>query len=104
SKDLSQRLVHKQNDEVGQLSQSINSFMDTVSESLERVQDTSHSLAGSAGRLTDVAQSTDEAANNQQLETNEVQNNIIDMLQQQVVVEEATINATTLVNHTVDVA
>ncbi|WP_229627314.1 methyl-accepting chemotaxis protein [Vibrio parahaemolyticus] len=104
SKDLSQRLVHTQNDEVGQLSQSINSFMDTVSESLERVQDTSHSLAGSAGRLTDVAQSTDEAANNQQLETNEVQNNIIDMLQQQVVVEEATINATTLVNHTVDVA
>ncbi len=104
SKDLSQRLVHRQNDEVGQLSQSINSFMDTVSESLERVQDTSHSLAGSAGRLTDVAQSTDEAANNQQLETNEVQNNIIDMLQQQVVVEEATINATTLVNHTVDVA
>ncbi|EGQ9822986.1 HAMP domain-containing protein [Vibrio parahaemolyticus] len=104
SKALSQRLVHKQNDEVGQLSQSINSFMDTVSESLERVQDTSHSLAGSAGRLTDVAQSTDEAANNQQLETNEVQNNIIDMLQQQVVVEEATINATTLVNHTVDVA
>ncbi|HCG5524222.1 TPA: HAMP domain-containing protein [Vibrio parahaemolyticus] len=104
SKDLSQRLVHIQNDEVGQLSQSINSFMDTVSESLERVQDTSHSLAGSAGRLTDVAQSTDEAANNQQLETNEVQNNIIDMLQQQVVVEEATINATTLVNHTVDVA
>ncbi len=104
SKDLSQRLVYKQNDEVGQLSQSINSFMDTVSESLERVQDTSHSLAGSAGRLTDVAQSTDEAANNQQLETNEVQNNIIDMLQQQVVVEEATINATTLVNHTVDVA
>ncbi|HGS4803986.1 TPA: methyl-accepting chemotaxis protein [Vibrio parahaemolyticus] len=103
SKDLSQRLVHKQNDEVGQLSQSINSFMDTVSESLERVQDTSHSLAGSAGRLIDVAQSTDEAANNQQLETNEVQNNIIDMLQQQVVVEEATINATTLVNHTVDV-
>ncbi|EGQ7792014.1 HAMP domain-containing protein [Vibrio parahaemolyticus] len=104
SKDLSRRLVHRQNDEVGQLSQSINSFMDTVSESLERVQDTSHSLAGSAGRLTDVAQSTDEAANNQQLETNEVQNNIIDMLQQQVVVEEATINATTLVNHTVDVA
>ncbi|HCG5923547.1 TPA: HAMP domain-containing protein [Vibrio parahaemolyticus] len=104
SKDLSRRLVHRQNDEVGQLSQSINSFMDTVSESLERVQDTSHSLAGSAGRLTDVAQSTDEAANNQQLETNEVQNNIIDMLQQQGVVEEATINATTLVNHTVDVA
>lgn len=104
SKDLSKRLDHRQNDEVGQLSLSINSFMDTVSESLERVQETSHALAGSAGRLTDVAQSTDIAADHQQIETNEVQSNITDMLQQQTVVEQATINTTTLVNHTVDVA
>ncbi|MGR5131564.1 methyl-accepting chemotaxis protein [Vibrio alfacsensis] len=104
SKDLSKRLEHQQNDEVGQLSLSINSFMDTVSESLERVQETSHALAGSAGRLTDVAQSTDVAADHQQVETNEVQSNITDMLQQQTVVEQATINTTTLVNHTVDVA
>lgn len=104
SKDLSKRLSGTQNDEVGQLSDSINSFMDTVSESLERVRDTSHSLADSAGRLTDVAQSTDEAADNQQVETNEVQTNITDMLEQQSVVELATVDATTLVNHTVDVA
>ncbi|KIP67560.1 MULTISPECIES: methyl-accepting chemotaxis protein [Vibrio] len=104
SKDLSIRLDHKQKDEVGQLSDSINSFMDTVSQSLDKVQETSHSLAGSAGRLTDVAQSTDEAADNQQVETNEVQTNITDMLQQQSVVEQATVDATTLVNHTVDVA
>ncbi len=104
SKDLSIRLEHKQKDEVGQLSDSINSFMDTVSQSLDKVQETSHSLAGSAGRLTDVAQSTDEAADNQQVETNEVQTNITDMLQQQSVVEQATVDATTLVNHTVDVA
>ncbi|WHP63802.1 methyl-accepting chemotaxis protein [Vibrio harveyi] len=104
SKDLSKRLSGTQNDEVGQLSDSINSFMDTVSESLERVRDTSHSLADSAGRLTDVAQSTDEAADNQQVETNEVQTNITDMLEQQSVVEQATVDATTLVNHTVDVA
>ncbi|MGR5108850.1 methyl-accepting chemotaxis protein [Vibrio jasicida] len=104
SKDLSIRLKHKQKDEVGQLSDSINSFMDTVSQSLDKVQETSHSLAGSAGRLTDVAQSTDEAADNQQVETNEVQTNITDMLQQQSVVEQATVDATTLVNHTVDVA
>ncbi|MFM2611802.1 methyl-accepting chemotaxis protein [Vibrio campbellii] len=104
SKDLSKRLECKQRDEVGQLSDSINSFMDTVSESLERVRDTSHSLAGSARRLTDVAQSTDEAADNQQVETNEVQTNISGMLEQQDVVEQATIDATTLVNHTVDVA
>ncbi|WP_447400223.1 methyl-accepting chemotaxis protein [Vibrio harveyi] len=104
SKDLSKRLSGTQNDEVGQLSDSINSFMDTVSESLERVRDTSHSLADSAGRLTDVAQSTDEAADNQQVETNEVQTNITDMLEQQSVVEQATVDATTLVNYTVDVA
>ncbi|MEF1250144.1 methyl-accepting chemotaxis protein [Vibrio owensii] len=104
SKDLSKRLEHSQKDEVGQLSDSINSFMDTVCESLEQVRETSHSLAGSANRLTDVAQSTDEAADNQQVETNEVQTNISDMLDQQGVVEQATIDATTLVNHTVDVA
>ncbi|HHX8265071.1 TPA: methyl-accepting chemotaxis protein [Vibrio diabolicus] len=104
SKDLSQRLVHHQKDEVGQLSTAINSFMDTVSESLERVQDTSHSLANSASQLTDVAQSTDKAANNQQLETSDVQSNITDMLQQQTAVEDSTNNATALVNHTVDVA
>ncbi|MDA0381960.1 methyl-accepting chemotaxis protein [Vibrio owensii] len=104
SKDLSKRLEHSQKDEVGQLSDSINSFMDTVCESLEQVRETSHSLAGSANRLTDVAQSTDEAADNQQVETNEVQTNISGMLDQQGVVEQATIDATTLVNHTVDVA
>lgn len=104
SKDLSKRLEHNQKDEVGQLSDSINSFMDTVCESLEQVRETSHSLAGSANRLTDVAQSTDEAADNQQVETNEVQTNISGMLDQQGVVEQATIDATTLVNHTVDVA
>ncbi|MBO0217500.1 methyl-accepting chemotaxis protein, partial [Vibrio sp. Vb2880] len=81
-------------DEVGQLSTAINSFMDTVSESLERVQDTSHSLADSASKLTAVAQSTDKAANNQQLETSEVQSNITDMLQQQTAVEDSTNNAT----------
>lgn len=104
SKDLSKRLEHSQKDEVGQLSDSINSFMDTVCESLEQVRETSHSLAGSANRLTDVAQSTDEAADNQQVETNEVQTNITGMLDQQGVVEQATIDATALVNHTVDVA
>lgn len=104
SKDLSKRLEHSQKDEVGQLSDSINSFMDTVCESLEQVRETSHSLAGSANRLTDVAQSTDEAADNQQVETNEVQTNITGMLDQQGVVEQATIDATTLVNHTVDIA
>ncbi|WP_194435504.1 methyl-accepting chemotaxis protein [Vibrio fluminensis] len=103
SKDLSGRLQSKQSDEIGLLTNSINSFMDTVSDSLHNVQQTSHSLSNSANRLTDVAQSTDRAANNQQVETNDVQSNINNMLEQQDHTEQATLDATTLVNHTVEV-
>lgn len=59
SKDSSRRLANDRKDELGQLAVSINSLMDTVSESLQQVQDTSHSLADSARKLTDVAQVTD---------------------------------------------
>ncbi|POF60390.1 methyl-accepting chemotaxis protein, partial [Vibrio vulnificus] len=55
SKDLAQRVTIAQNDEVGVLATSINSFMDTATESLNQVQSTSHSLANSATRLTHVA-------------------------------------------------
>ncbi|MVD33282.1 HAMP domain-containing protein, partial [Vibrio cholerae] len=79
SKDLSHRLENDRKDELGQLAVSINSLMDTVSDSLQQVQDTSHSLADSAKKLTNVAQVTDQAANNQQKETAEVQTNITDM-------------------------
>ena len=48
SKDLSKRIQHKNKDEIGQLSIAINSFMDTVSHSLEKVQETSHHLTSSA--------------------------------------------------------
>ncbi|HAS8557512.1 TPA: methyl-accepting chemotaxis protein [Vibrio vulnificus] len=104
SKDLTQRVTIAQNDEVGVLATSINSFMDTVTESLNQVQSTSHSLANSATRLTHVAQRTDSAANNQQQETSDVQNAIEAMQHQQLEVEQATVNATELVNHTVEVA
>lgn len=103
SKDLSGRLQSTQQDEIGLLTNSINSFMDTVSDSLHQVQQTTHSLSSSAGRLTDVAQSTDDAANNQQTETNDVQSNINNMLEQQNHTEQATHDATSLVNHTVEV-
>ena len=103
SKNLLERLPSKQNDEIGVLANSINSFMDTVSDSLHKVQQTSHSLADSAGQLTDVAQSTDDAANNQQTETNDVQSNINNMLTQQEQTEQATLEASTLVNHTVNI-
>ncbi|RBW65515.1 methyl-accepting chemotaxis protein [Vibrionales bacterium C3R12] len=104
NKDLSQRIPSKQTDEVGSLAQSINSFMDTVSESLMKVQETSHTLSDSATELTGVAQVTDRAANNQQDETAEVQSNIHTMQDQQVNVEQATIDASTLITHTTSVA
>ncbi|EOU2461761.1 methyl-accepting chemotaxis protein [Vibrio navarrensis] len=104
SKDLSQRLDTKQNDEVGLLATSINSFMETVTDSLHKVQETSHALADSANRLTRVAQTTDDAVNNQQRETTAVQSAIEGVQQQQSEVEQATVNTTKLVNHTVDVA
>lgn len=104
SKDLSQRLSDDRTDELGQLAQSINSLMDTVSDSLVKVQDTSHSLAESANKLTDVAQVTDQAADNQQRETSDVQINIEEMQSQQQQVEQATIDASTLIKHTASVA
>ncbi|MFG0604512.1 methyl-accepting chemotaxis protein [Vibrio mimicus] len=103
SKDLSHRLATNKKDELGQLAVSINSLMDTVSDSLQQVQETSHSLADSAKKLTDVAQVTDQAANNQQKETAEVQINITDMQNKQQQVEFATEEASKLVNHTTKV-
>lgn len=103
SKDLSHRLATNKKDELGQLAVSINSLMDTVSDSLQQVQETSHSLADSAKKLTDVAQVTDQAANNQQKETAKVQINITDMQNKQQQVEFATEEASKLVNHTTTV-
>lgn len=104
TKDLSQRLDSKQNDEIGQLSGAINSFMDTVNDSLVQVQSTSHKVASSASELTQVAQVTDSAATNQQTETAEVQYNIEQMQSQQIQVEQATENASSLIKHTTRIA
>lgn len=100
SKDLSQKLQPHQNDELGQLATSINSLLGTVSDSLHRVQQTARSLTGSANQLTDVAQVTDQAANHQQRETTEMQLSIADMQNKQSQVEQATIDAAALINHT----
>ncbi|NOH80562.1 methyl-accepting chemotaxis protein [Vibrio sp. RE86] len=104
TKDLSKRLSFKQKDEVGQLSGAINSFMDTVNDSLEKVQQTSHNVASSATTLTQVAQVTDSAASNQQNETADVQYNIEQMQSQQTEVEQATENASSLIKHTTHIA
>ncbi len=103
TKDLSQRLTNGKKDEVGQLAGAINSFMDTVNESLANVRHTSHTLTESAGKLTGVAQVTDKAADNQQSETAEVQVNISQMQQQQDEVESATSNASQLIRHTTEI-
>ena len=104
TKDLSLRLSDKQNDEIGQLSSAINSFMDTVNESLVKVQTTSHKVANSAAELTHVAQVTDDAASNQQQETADVQANIEQMQSQQLQVEQATEDASSLITHTTTIA
>ncbi|MCG9554976.1 methyl-accepting chemotaxis protein [Vibrio sp. Isolate31] len=103
-KNLSNRLPEQSQDEIGTLAKSINSFMGTVSNSLEQVQDTSHKLNESANQLTSVAQITEQAASDQQNETAEVQNNIEGIQAQQINVEQATLTASDLINHTSDVA
>ncbi len=103
-KNLSNRLPEQSQDEIGTLAKSINSFMGTVSNSLEQVQDTSHKLNASANQLTSVAQITEQAASDQQNETAEVQSNIEGIQAQQVNVEQATLTASDLINHTSDVA
>ncbi|WP_135442747.1 methyl-accepting chemotaxis protein [Vibrio tasmaniensis] len=103
-KNLSTRLPEQSKDEIGTLANSINSFMGTVSNSLEKVQDTSHKLNASANQLTSVAQITEQAASDQQNETAEVQNNVEGIQAQQVNVEQATLTASELINHTSDVA
>ena len=103
-KNLSNRLPEQSQDEIGTLAKSINSFMGTVSNSLEQVQDTSHKLNASANQLTSVAQITEQAASDQQNETAEVQRNIEGIQAQQVNVEQATLTASDLINHASDVA
>ncbi|WP_373958410.1 methyl-accepting chemotaxis protein [Vibrio gigantis] len=103
-KNLSTRLPEQSKDEIGTLANSINSFMGTVSDSLEKVQSTSHKLNASANQLTSVAQITEQAASDQQSETAEVQHNVEGIQAQQVNVEQATLTASELINHTADVA
>ncbi|UPQ89010.1 methyl-accepting chemotaxis protein [Vibrio sinaloensis] len=104
TKDLSQRLATSQTDEIGQLSGAINSFMETVNSSLEQVQSTSHKVALSATELTQVAQVTDSAADNQQKETAEVQTHMEEMQAQQAQVGQATEDASSLIKHTTTIA
>ncbi|MDN3610224.1 methyl-accepting chemotaxis protein [Vibrio ostreicida] len=104
SKDLAQRLPFNNHDEIGQLAMAINSFMDTVSVSIEKVQRTAQHLSRSAAELTTVAQVTDQAAHNQQNETSDVQINMEQMQLRQLDVKQATDEASNLIKHTTTVA
>ncbi|MBD1558346.1 HAMP domain-containing protein [Vibrio sp. S9_S30] len=103
-KDLSIRLKTHKKDEVGQLTEDINTLLDNVADSLAQVQQTSSSLALSATQLIGVARDNDNAANNQQIETAEVNQNIIELQEQQQRIENATVEASSLITHTTDTA
>ncbi|MGF1750399.1 MULTISPECIES: methyl-accepting chemotaxis protein [Vibrio] len=100
SKDLSIRLSQHQNDEVGDLTNDINAFLDTVSESLNKVQSTAKTVSANADKLTDIAQNNEETAKRQLDETAAVESNMQLLEQQQSTVSEATERASELMQQT----
>ncbi|MCW8348121.1 methyl-accepting chemotaxis protein [Vibrio sp. ZSDZ65] len=100
SKDLSIRLSQHQNDEVGDLTNDINAFLDTVSESLNKVQSTAKTVSGNADKLTDIAQNNEKTAKRQLDETAAVENSMQLLEQQQSTVSEATERASELMQQT----
>ncbi|USD66432.1 methyl-accepting chemotaxis protein [Vibrio sp. SCSIO 43136] len=104
NKDLTQRMVSNRTDEVGQLTQDVNSLLDAMADGMDQVQKTSHALAMAAGELTEVAIKTDEATNDQLKETSDVQSGMVELQQQQAQIETATNDASTLITHTTETA
>jgi methyl-accepting chemotaxis protein len=100
SKDLSIRLEGKQNDEVGDLTNDINDFLDTVSHSLVKVQSTAQTVSGNADKLTDIAQNNESTAKRQLDETAAVEANMQMLKEQQATVSEATQRASQLMQET----
>jgi methyl-accepting chemotaxis protein len=76
TKDLSTRLPTDSKDELGTLAQATNHVLETFSDSLSRVYQTSHSLAKQADELTEVANLTAHAASNQNEKTDEIRENV----------------------------
>ncbi|MFH0260598.1 methyl-accepting chemotaxis protein [Vibrio mediterranei] len=100
SKDLSIRLSQKQNDEVGDLTNDINAFLDTVSYSLTKVQTTAQTVSANADQLTDIAESNESIAKRQLDETAAVESNMQMLKQQQATVSDATERASQLMQET----
>ncbi len=70
--DLRQRLPIDSDDEIGQVSQSFNTMLAKVSDSLEQVSTTSQQLGAATGQIANVARQTSEAARQQHQETEAV--------------------------------
>ncbi|GAL22276.1 methyl-accepting chemotaxis protein I [Vibrio maritimus] len=100
SKDLSIRLSQKQNDEVGDLTNDINAFLDTVSESLIKVQTTAQTVSSNADKLTDIAENNESTAKRQLDETAAVESNMQMLKEQQATVSDATERASSLMQET----
>lgn len=100
SKDLSIRLSQRQNDEVGDLTNDINAFLDTVSDSLTKVQTTAQTVSANADKLTDIAESNESVAKRQLDETAAVESNMQMLKQQQATVSDATERASQLMQET----
>ncbi|MCL9775834.1 methyl-accepting chemotaxis protein [Vibrio methylphosphonaticus] len=100
SKDLSVRLSQDQNDEVGDLTHDINTFLDTVSESLNKVQSTAKTVSVNADKLTEIAQNNETTAKRQLNETAAVESSMQILKNQQSTVSEATERASELMQQT----
>lgn len=100
SKDLSIRLSPQQNDEIGDLTTDMNAFLDTVSDSLNKVQRTAKIVSGNADKLTRIAQSNEATAKRQLTETAAVEASMQMLEGQQATVSDATERASQLMQQT----
>ncbi|OOF28343.1 methyl-accepting chemotaxis protein [Salinivibrio sp. IB872] len=82
-KNLAERLNDTRNDEIGELCNSCDQLLDNFSASLQQVQRTSETLSSEALNLIRVSGHTDQLADSQRNETNEMSTAINDVQQHQ---------------------
>ncbi|TLX76435.1 HAMP domain-containing protein [Labilibacter sediminis] len=70
--DLSSKLIVTQNDEIGELSRSLNSMVDGISSLIAQIKDSSVSLAGASSQMNTTSLSISSGANQQASSTEEV--------------------------------
>ncbi|WP_439437758.1 methyl-accepting chemotaxis protein [Salinivibrio costicola] len=82
-KNLSERLNNTRDDEIGELCNSCDQLLDNFSASLQQVQRTSETLSAEAMNLIRVSSHTDQLADSQRHETNDMSSAIDDVQQHQ---------------------